>query len=240
LTGSVLRVLVRRYLIAGLIVWVPVLVTVLVVRFIIDLMDSVLLVLPTGLRPEALLGVRIPGLGALLALVLLLLTGVMVSNMIGRTLVRSWEDLLNRIPFIRAIYSGVKSFSSTILSGSSKSFKKVVLIEYPRKGIWSIGFQTAAEVPWLAAHLSEPQVSVFIPTTPNPTSGFILIVPRSQVIELDMNIDEAMKMIVTLGVVAPEAPSPAPGRPESTAVSPSAPPSPSAPTAPVVPVARGT
>jgi uncharacterized membrane protein len=237
LTGSVLRVLVRRYLIAGLIVWVPVLVTVLVVRFIIDLMDSVLLVLPPGLRTEALFGVHIPGMGALVALVLLLLTGVLVSNMIGRTLVRSWEDLLNRIPYIRAIYSGVKSFSSTILSGSSKSFKKVVLIEYPRKGIWSIGFQTAAEVPWLGAHLSEPQVTVFIPTTPNPTSGFILIVPRSQVIELNMSIDEAMKMIVTLGVVAPEASSPAPTRSDATSMPSSAPPSPSAPG---VPVARGT
>jgi uncharacterized membrane protein len=233
-------VFVRRYLIAGLIVWVPVLVTVLVVRFIIDLMDSVLLVLPPPLRPERLFGVHIPGMGALVALVLLLLTGVLVSNMIGRTLVRSWEDLLNRIPFIRAIYSGVKGFSSTILSGSSKSFKKVVLIEYPRKGIWSIGFQTAAEVPWLGAHLSEPQVSVFIPTTPNPTSGFILIVPRSQAIELDMSIDEAMKMVVTLGVVAPETTSPAPARPDAPAVASQAAPSPSAKAAPALPIARGT
>jgi uncharacterized membrane protein len=204
-TGGVLRVVVRRYLIAGLVVWVPILVTVLVERFISDLMDNFLLLLPPALRPERLFGVYVPGLGVLLAFVLLLLTGLLVSNMIGRSLVGYWEDLLNRIPFIRAIYNGVKSFSSTILSGSSKSFKKVLLIQYPREGIWSIGFQTAADIPWLNSYVSEPQVCVFIPTTPNPTSGFIMLVPRSQAIELDMSIDEAMKMIVTLGVVVPEA-----------------------------------
>jgi uncharacterized membrane protein len=223
LTGAVLRVFVRRYLIAGLVVWVPILVTVLVVRFIIELMDSVLLVLPPSLRPETLLGVRIPGIGALGALVLLLLTGLLVSNIIGRNLVRFWEDLLNRIPFVRAIYSGVKSFSSTILSGSGKSFKKVLLIEYPRRGMWTVGLQTAADVPWLATHLSEPQVCVFIPTTPNPTAGFIFIVPRSQAIELNMSIDEALKMIVTLGVVAPEAAVPAAVMPATGAVVPAAP-----------------
>jgi uncharacterized membrane protein len=208
-TGVGWRVLVRRYLIAGLVVWVPILVTVLVVRFILELMDNIVLMLPPALRPETLFGVHVPGIGALVALVLLLLTGVLVSNMIGRSLVRFWEDLLNRIPFVRAIYSGVKSFSSTILSGSGKSFKKVLLIEYPRKGIWSIGFQTAAEAPWLSGHVSEPQVCVFIPTTPNPTAGFIMLVPRSQAIELDLSIDEAMKMIVTLGVVVPEVTVPA-------------------------------
>lgn len=206
MTISPLRVRVRRYLIAGLVIWVPILVTVLVVRFILELMDNVLLLMPPALRPETLFGVHVPGIGALVALVLLLLTGVLVSNMIGRSLVRLWEDLLNRIPFIRAIYSGVKSFSSTLLSGSSKSFKKVLLIEYPRRGAWTIAFQTAAEVPWLRIPGSEPQVCVFVPTTPNPTGGFMLLLPRSQVIELDMNIDEAMRLIVTLGVVVPDAP----------------------------------
>jgi len=116
-----------------------------------------------------------------------------------------WDELLDRIPFVRAIYGGVKSFSTTILSGSGNSFKKVMLIEYPRKGLWSIGFQTAADVPVVSEHTGEPQVCVFIPTTPNPTSGFIVMVPRSQAIELKMSIDEAMKMIVTLGVVMPPA-----------------------------------
>jgi uncharacterized membrane protein len=201
-----MRRFVRRYVIAGLLVWVPIVVTVLVVRFILDLMDQTLLLLPAAARPEALFGFHIPGLGLLLALLLLISTGMLVSNIIGRSLVGLWEDLLNRIPFVRALYSGVKSFSTTILSNKGNSFKKVMLIEYPRKGIWSIGFQTAGDVPLISAHTGEPQVCVFIPTTPNPTSGFIVMVPRSQAIELDMSVDAAMKMIVTLGVVVPPAP----------------------------------
>lgn len=206
MTTSVLKRLIRRYLMAGLLVWIPILATVLVVRFMLGLMDKTLLLLPPSLRPQALFGVRIPGFGALLAIVLLLLTGVLVSNMIGRTLMELWDDLLNRIPFVRGIYSGVKSFSTTILSSSGNSFKKVLLIEYPGKGVWSIGFQTAAEVPLVSEHTGEPQVCVFIPTTPNPTAGFIVMVPQSRAIELRMSIDEAMKMIVTLGVVMPGLP----------------------------------
>jgi uncharacterized membrane protein len=206
LTGERVRRFGRRYLIAGLLVWVPILVTVLVVRFILGLMDQTLLLLPPSVRPEALFGVHIPGLGLLLAVLLLVFTGVLVSNIIGRSLVALWEELMNRIPFVRALYSGVKSFSTTILSNQGNSFKKVLLIEYPRKGIWSIGFQTAGDVPLISAHTGEAQVCVFIPTTPNPTSGFIMMVPRSQAIELDMSIDAAMKMIVTLGVVVPAAP----------------------------------
>jgi uncharacterized membrane protein len=239
LTLAVLRVRVRRYLIAGLVLWVPILVTVLVVRFILELMDNVLLLMPPALRPETLFGVHIPGIGALVGLVLLLLTGVLVSNMIGRSLVGLWEDLLNRIPFIRAIYSGVKSFSSTVLSSSSKSFKKVVMVEYPRKGVWTIAFQTAADLPWLRAQSSdEPQVCVFVPTTPNPTAGFILLLPRSQVIELDMSIDEAMKLIVTLGVVVPDSPVHAAGPGAlSTAGSSVLPSAPTPTAAPIVPAA---
>ena len=206
MTGEVAQRIVRRYLMAGLLVWVPILVTVLVVRFILELMDGTLLLLPPSVRPEVLFGVHIPGLGAVLALLLLVFTGMLVSNIIGRSLVGLWEDLMNRIPFVRALYGGVKSFSTTILSNQGNSFKKVMLIEYPRKGIWSIGFQTAGDVPLISAHTGEPQVCVFIPTTPNPTSGFIMMVPRSQAIELDMSIDAAMKMIVTLGVVVPPAP----------------------------------
>jgi uncharacterized membrane protein len=202
------RRFVRRYLMAGLLVWVPILVTVLVIRFILDLMDQTLLLLPAGLRPEALFGVHIPGLGAVLAVLLLIFTGMLVSNIIGRSLVNLWEDLLNRIPFVRAVYSGVKTFSTTILSNQGNSFKKVMLVQYPRQGLWSIGFQTAGDVPLISQHTGEPQVCVFIPTTPNPTSGFIVMVPRSQAIELEMSVDAAMKMIVTLGVVVPPAPAP--------------------------------
>jgi uncharacterized membrane protein len=200
--AKVLRTL-RRYLIAGLLVWVPVLATVLVLRFIVGLMDRTLLLLPPQLRPEAVLGVNIPGLGALLSVLVLLITGLLVTNIIGRTLVGFWEDLLNRIPFIRAVYGGVKSFSETVLSNSGNSFKKALLIEYPRKGAWSVGFQTAGDIAEITERTGEPQVCVFIPTTPNPTSGFIVMVPRSQVIELDMSVEAALKMIVTLGVVAP-------------------------------------
>jgi len=196
----------RRYLINGLLIWVPVLVTVLVVRFILQLMDQTLLVLPSALRPDALLGLHVPGLGALLGLLIVLLTGVLVTNFIGQALVAIGEELLERIPFVRALYSGVKSFSETVLSNSGNSFKKVLLVEYPRPGAWSIGFQTTDHLPEINARLGAPQVCVFIPTTPNPTSGFIIFVPHSQCIELDMHVDAAMKMIVTLGVVGPSHP----------------------------------
>jgi uncharacterized membrane protein len=196
----------RRYLINGLLIWVPVLVTVLVVRFILQLMDQTLLVLPSSLRPDALLGLHVPGLGALLGLLIVLLTGLLVTNFIGRALVAIGEDLLERIPFVRALYSGVKSFSETVFAKSGSSFKKVLLVEYPRAGAWSIGFQTTDHLPEINARLGVPQVCVFIPTTPNPTSGFIIFVPHSQCIELDMHVDTAMKMIVTLGVVGPSHP----------------------------------
>ncbi len=194
----------RRYLINGLLIWVPVLVTVLVVRFILELMDQTLLVLPRSLRPDTLLGLHIPGIGAILAVLIVLLTGLLVTNFVGRALVAIWEDALERIPFVRALYGGVKSFSETILSNSGKSFKQVLLVEYPRAGIWSIGFQTTDNLPEINAKLGEEQVCVFVPTTPNPTSGFIFMMPRRQVRALNMTVDEAMKMIVTLGVVTPD------------------------------------
>ncbi len=193
----------RRYLINGLLIWVPVLVTVLVVRFILTLMDQTLLVLPSAIRPDTLLGLHIPGFGAILAVLIVLLTGLLVTNFIGRALVAIWEDLLERIPFVRALYGGVKSFSETIFSNSGKSFKQVLLVEYPRAGIWSIGFQTTDNLPEINNKLGAEHVCVFVPTTPNPTSGFIFMVPRSQAHTLNMTVDEAMKMIVTLGVVTP-------------------------------------
>ncbi len=206
MTRGLLERIFRRYLIAGLLVWLPIVATVLAVRFILDLVDQSLLLLPAPLRPEALLGVRIPGLGAILAVLVLLATGLLVTNIIGRRLVRLWEDGLAHIPFVRAVYGGVKSFSSTILSKSGNSFKRVLLVEYPRQGVWSIGFQTSSDTPLIAAHAGEQVVCVYIPTTPIPTSGFIIFVPRSQVIELQISVDAAMKLIVTLGVVVPTAP----------------------------------
>jgi uncharacterized membrane protein len=193
----------RRYLVAGLLIWLPIIATIVVIRFILDLMDTTLLLLPAAWRPDALVGWHLPGLGAIAAILILLCTGLLVTNIIGRTLVDWWEELLHRIPFIRAIYGGVKSFSETLLSNSGNSFKKVLLVQYPRIGLWSIGFQTASNLPEISARAGAPQVCVFIPTTPNPTSGFIIMVAQSEVIELDMSVDAAMKMVVTLGVVTP-------------------------------------
>jgi len=203
LTGEVLKKIGRRYLMSGLLVWLPILATVLVVRFILDLMDQILLVLPMSLRPQALFGINIPGVGAVVAVVVLIATGMLVSNFIGRSVMNVGEELLNRIPFVRAVYGGVKSFSTTILSNKGSSFKKVLLIQYPGEGIWSVGFQTADNISIIDNHLGEPHVCVFIPTTPNPTSGFIVLLPRSRVVELEMSVDSALKMIVTLGVVVP-------------------------------------
>jgi uncharacterized membrane protein len=195
----------RRYLVAGMLVWLPILATVWVVRFVIEAMDQTLVLLPPHYRPEALFGFTVPGLGILFAFVLLLLTGLAVTNLIGRHLVEYWEELLERIPVVRSVYGGVKSFTESVLSSSS-SFRKVVLVEYPRAGIWSLGFITADDVAEVSAKIGEPQICVFICAAPNPTSGFIIFVPRSQVIELQMSVDAAMKMIVTCGVVVPHHP----------------------------------
>jgi len=149
----------RRYLVAGVLVWLPILATVWVVNFLLHIMDRTLLLLPAGVRPEALLGFRIPGLGLLFALLVLLLTGLLVTNLIGRRLVLWGEDLLNRIPVVRTVYGGVKSFAESVLS-QSNSFRKVVMVEYPRAGAWSIGFLTAEDVPEVSEKLGEPHAAV--------------------------------------------------------------------------------
>ena len=200
--SRVLRSL-RRYLVAGLLVWVPLGATVLTFRFLLNLMDELLPLLPRAWQPDALLGFHLPGFGAILALVVLLGTGFLVANLIGRTLVAGWEDLLNRIPFVRTIYSGVKGITETLVSNKGGSFNKVVLVEYPRRDMWSIGFVTASEVPDISALTGERQVCVYVPTTPNPTSGLIVYLPESQVRETDMTVDGAMKMVVTMGMVMP-------------------------------------
>jgi uncharacterized membrane protein len=193
----------RRYLIAGLLVWVPLGATVLTFKFLLDLMDELLPLLPAQWQPDALLGFHLPGFGVLLALVVLLGTGFLVANLIGSTLVGWWEDLLNRIPLVRTIYSGVKGLTETLVSSKGGSFNKVVLVEYPRREMWSIGFVTASELPDIDALTGEKQVCVYVPTTPNPTSGLIVYVPASQVRETDMSVDGAMKMVVTMGIVMP-------------------------------------
>ncbi len=193
---------VRRYLVAGILVWLPILATIWVVSFMLRIMDGTLLLLPPRVRPEALVGFPLPGIGAVFALLVVLLTGLLVTNLIGRRLIVWGEELLNRIPIVRTVYGGVKSFAESVLS-QSRSFRKVVMVEYPRAGVWSIGFLTAEDVPEVSGRTGEPHVAVYISAALNATAGYLVIVPRRQVVELDMTVDEAMKMIITCGVVTP-------------------------------------
>ena len=193
---------VRRYLVAGVLVWLPILATIWVVSFFVHLMDRTLVLLPPAYRPLAVVGYAVPGFGVIFAFLVLLLTGVLVTNLIGRQLVGWGEEILNRIPLVRTIYSGVKSFTESVFSQSS-SFRKVVMIQYPRAGIWSIGFLTAEDVPEVSRRTGEQHACVYISSALNATAGFIVIVPRSEIVELDMSVDAAMKMIITVGVVTP-------------------------------------
>ncbi|EHQ51597.1 hypothetical protein ECTPHS_02826 [Ectothiorhodospira sp. PHS-1] len=196
----------RRYLIAGLVVWVPLITTVVVIKFIVDMMDRTLLLLPPPWRPENLLGFTIPGFGIVVALVIVFLTGLVVANLVGRKLVDLWEAILARIPLVSTIYSAVKQVMETLFGAGGDSFRKVLLIEYPRKGIWTLGFQTGSGLGEVQARTERQVVSVFVPTTPNPTSGFIILVPRDEVIELDMSVEDGLKFVMSLGVVVPRYP----------------------------------
>jgi uncharacterized membrane protein len=192
----------RRYLVAGILIWLPILATVWVVTFIIRIMDRTLLLLPASYRPLALVGFAVPGLGAVFAFAVVLATGLLVTNLVGRQLVAYWEDLLNRIPIVRSVYSGVKSFTESVFS-QSNSFRKVVMIQYPRNGIWSLGFMTAENVPEVSQKTGVQHCCVYLSGALNATAGFLVMVPRREVIELDMSADAAMKMIITCGVVIP-------------------------------------
>lgn len=194
----------RKYLFAGLLVWLPLGVTVLVIKALIDLMDRVLVFIPDAWHPEALLGFRIPGLGVVLSLIVLFITGIIAANLFGKRVVTAWESLLARIPLVNTIYSAVKQVAETIFADKGKSFRKVLLIEYPRKGLWAIAFYTGSAVGEIQERTSREVVNVFIPTTPNPTSGFLIMVPREEIIELDMPVDEGIKLIMSLGVIIPE------------------------------------
>jgi len=194
----------RRYLITGLLVWLPVGVTLLVVKLLVDMMDQTLLLLPEAYRPDRFLGFHIPGLGVVLSVVVVLSTGVVMAHFFGHQLVAAWEAVLNRIPLVRSIYASVKQLSETLLSSGGQSFRKVLLIEYPRKGLWTLAFQTGTEEGEAQAKTGEEVINVYVPTTPNPTSGFFLMVPRRDVVELEMNVDEGLKMIISMGVVVPK------------------------------------
>jgi uncharacterized membrane protein len=199
----------RRYLFTGLVIWIPLGVTIFVFKFFIDYMDKAVTLLPHDWQPSNLFGFNIPGLGVIMVVVVLLLTGFVASNYLGRTLLRLGAELLEHIPLVRSVYSAVKQISDTMFSNKGRSFSKVVLIRYPQKDTWSLAFQTGESLGEVNAKLPEHMVSVFVPTTPNPTSGFLLLVPRDDMIELEMSVDEALKMIISLGVIVPPWPRPA-------------------------------
>lgn len=181
----------------------PLGVTFLVVRAIVGFLDKSLLLLPDAFQPDRLIGFHIPGLGVLLAVALVLITGMIMANLLGRRLVAFWESLLARIPLVRTLYSAVKQIMEAVLATDAKSFRKVLLVEYPRKGVWSLAFMTSDDLGEVQDKTIANVISVFIPTTPNPTSGFVLMVPESDVIELDMAVEEGLKMIISMGVVVP-------------------------------------
>jgi len=196
----------RKYLIAGLLVWLPLAATVFVIRVLITLMDRTILLIPPEWRPENVLGFSIPGFGVIVGIFILLITGMFAANLFGRRLVSFWESILGRIPLVRSIYSSVKQVTETLFSSNSKSFRKVVLIEFPRQGTWSVGFVSNRGMQKAIDATGQELVSVFVSTTPNPTTGFLMMVPASELIELDLTIEEAFKYIISMGVVVPEGP----------------------------------
>lgn len=193
----------RKYFITGLLIWIPLIITLWVLKVIFDTLDASLLLLPVSFQTESWLGVHIPGLGALLTLIIVLATGVFATNFFGAQLVELWHDVLNRIPVVNSIYSSVKQISDTLFSSSGQAFRKALLVQWPHEGMWTIAFQTGTPGAGVTNHLPPDCLSVYVPTTPNPTGGYFVIVKRSQVIELDMTVDQALKYIISMGVVPP-------------------------------------
>ncbi|PLX62561.1 DUF502 domain-containing protein [Sedimenticola selenatireducens] len=200
---------IRRYLVAGLLVWVPLGITLLVVRLLVRWLDGSLLLLPEAYRPENLLGFSIPGLGVVVSVLILFVTGVLAANLFGRSLVSVWERLLARIPLVRSIYSGAKQLAETMFSEAGQSFRKVLLIEFPRKGLWTLAFQTGTDAGEAQHKTGRDVINVYVPTTPNPTGGYFVMVPREDVIELEMSVDDGLKMLMSMGAVVPHADKPA-------------------------------
>ncbi len=190
----------KRYLLAGLLLWTPIAITIWVITWVFDALDNVL---PVALRSEVLFGVHVPGFGVLVVVLFILITGFLAANLIGQKLVQVWEGVMRRIPLVRSIYSSVKQVSDTILSPNGQAFRQAVLVQYPRHGSWTIGFLTGTPSAEVATHLPADCVSIYVPTTPNPTSGFFLMVPRTEVVELSIGVDAALKYVVSMGTVPP-------------------------------------
>jgi len=196
----------KKYFITGLLIWIPLAITIWVLKLVVDVLDQSLLLLPAQLRTENWLGFHVPGLGVILTLVIVLASGVFATNFFGARLVRVWHDILHRIPVVNSIYSSVKQISDTLLSSSGQAFRKALLVQWPREGMWTIGFLTGTPGGDVTRHIPADCVSVYVPTTPNPTGGYFIIVARKDVVELDMTVDEALKYIISMGVVPPSAP----------------------------------
>jgi uncharacterized membrane protein len=194
---------VKKYFITGLLIWIPLVITLWVLNLIVSTMDSTLLLLPEDLQPKSWLGFNIPGLGVVLTLLVLFFTGVFAANIMGQRLVRVGEGVLARIPVVKTIYNSVKQVSDTLFSSSGQAFRKALLVRFPHGEAWTIAFLTGTPSGEVASRLSGDHISVYVPTTPNPTSGYFLIVPRSKVIELDMTVDEALKYVISMGVASP-------------------------------------
>lgn len=197
--------LIRRYFVTGLLIWVPLAITAWVLSLIVGTMDQSLRLLPSAFHPKQSLGVDLPGAGVILTLLIIFVTGVLAANFIGQRLVVWWERLLTKIPVVNSIYNSVKQVSDTLFSSSGNAFRKALLVQYPREGSWTIAFLTGQPGGDVSNHLQGDYVSIYVPTTPNPTSGFFLMMPKKDVIELDMSVDEALKYIISMGVVAPPA-----------------------------------
>lgn len=193
----------RRYFFAGLLLWLPIIITFYVLSFLVGLLDQSVNLLPAAYRPDVLLGFHLPGLGVILSLVVVFTTGMLITNILGRKLVEFWEKILARIPLVRSIYSSSKQVIETLFSSNGQAFRRVLLVEYPRAGCWSIAFQTGTGTSELHNKVGQPLLTLFVPTTPNPTSGFLIVVPKKDVIELNMSVDEALKMVISLGVIQP-------------------------------------
>jgi uncharacterized membrane protein len=198
----------RKYLIAGLLIWLPLAITLWVLDFIVTTMDRTLMVLPASLHPDQVLGVHIPGLGLVMSVIILLVTGALAANIIGARMFSWWESVLVKIPIVRPIYSSVKQVSDTLFASKGQSFRKVVLIEFPNRGQWTFGFIVGAPGPAIARETGGDLITVYVPTAPNPTSGYVLLVRPAEIKELDITVDDALKFHLSMGVVAPAARAP--------------------------------
>jgi uncharacterized membrane protein len=195
---------VKKYFITGLLIWIPLVITIWVLKLVVDVLDQSLLLLPVALQTENWLGVHIPGLGAILTVVIVFLTGLFATNFFGAQLIELWHEILHRIPVVNSIYSSVKQISDTLFSSSGQAFRKALLVQWPQEGMWTIAFLTGTPGGGVAKHLPPDSVAVYVPTTPNPTGGYFVIVSRKNVIELDMSVEQALKYIISMGVVPPQ------------------------------------